>query len=299
MSWQLAVVLRVIVAHGLCQYLIKKTAIKHCRTERFLWQFFFCVLIASVFMLISGGLKVDNTFLLIVVVGFFNGLAAYFSWKAIAISLSRTSLFTFWDDIITLGLGYLILGEVKFLNPGVVVGVLMSLTAVVVFAIINYRRSSNDSTKNHLPMKFFVFVGMYSVIWGVAVFAMRYWGLSGVSLPVFGIGWYLGALISATLIFLFYKDGGQDQQAVTKLTRRDITVTLVLAILVFTALVLGYIGYRGAPITVLQPIFLSSEMIIPSLIGLFIFHERKQFEKVDWVCFGLGLAGAMTVVWSF
>lgn len=305
MTWQLAVILRVIVAHGLCSYLVKKTAIQRRRTEQFLWRFLFCVLMALLCVVFSGGLKVDKAFFLIVTAGFFNGLAAYASWRAIAISLSRTSLFTFWDDIIAMGLGYLILGEVKFLNLGIMIGAFLSLVAVVIFAVINYRRSKRsekntyDTSKDHLPIKFFFFVGMYSVIWGVTTFTTRYWALDGVGLPVFGFGWYLGAFFAAILIFLFYKDNSRDQQDTTKLSWREIGVTAALAALTFTALILGYIVYGAVPITVLQPIFLSSEMIIPSLIGLFIFHEKKQFENIDWFCFILGLGGALTVVWSF
>jgi hypothetical protein len=71
----------------------------------------------------------------IVAVGFGNGLAAYCYYKAIALSLSRTSLFAFWDDLLAMGLSYGLLHEGQFLNVRIVLGIGVSVGAVILFTI--------------------------------------------------------------------------------------------------------------------------------------------------------------------
>ena len=54
-----------------------------------------------------------------------------------------------------------------------------------------------------------------------------------------------------------------------------------------------------APITVVQPIFQVSEMIFPTLIGLWIFKEAKELNAWSRMAIVLGLAGGVTIALSF
>jgi glucose uptake protein GlcU len=44
-----------------------------------------------------------------------------------------------------------------------------------------------------------------------------------------------------------------------------------------------------------QPIFLVTELICPTLIGLFLFKERKGLTWREWGYFAIGIAGGMLV----
>jgi hypothetical protein len=61
----------------------------------------------------------------------------------------------------------------------------------------------------------------------------------------------------------------------------------------------AYGAYRLAPQTVVQPLFLVSEMIAPALIGLYVFGERQALDRQERLYFGLGLAGGLLVALSF
>ena len=54
-----------------------------------------------------------------------------------------------------------------------------------------------------------------------------------------------------------------------------------------------------APIVVTTPVFQVSEMIFPTLIGLYIYNEKKNFNWLGWVAMGLGLVGGLIIAFSF
>jgi len=239
--------------------------------------------------------SISHTAIIIFVIGLFNGFAAFAQWKAIDISLSRTSLFTFWDDIIAMALSLLILHEGRELNAGVYTGIILSLGAVVFFAIHSYQQRihSNPDAKA-VPFKFYLYVGFYSIIWGLATFAMRYLGVKNVSIGAFLAPWYLGALVAAFIILLRV-----DKKAITvALKTKDIAWMLALSSCVFVSLALTYKAYSMAPQNVVQPYFLIGEMILPTLIGLYFFKEVKGLDKSEKLVFSIAIIGGIIIAIS-
>lgn len=106
----------------------------------------------------------------IVAVGFGNGLAAYCYYKAITISLSRTALFAFWDDLLAMGLSYGLLHEGQFLNTRMGLGIGVSVGAVILFTVHGYRQQSQEEEPARLSKRLYVYAGTYSVLVGVGVF---------------------------------------------------------------------------------------------------------------------------------
>jgi len=293
MDASLATGLRVFVAYVVLQYVLKRIVGRDRRTERFLHQFVFAFGIAALVALIAGDVRVNAAFAIVAAIGFIAAGGTYLAWKAIALSQSRNALFTFWDDAIAMGLSVWILREGQFISPVIGIGIGLSFLSLLLFVRFSWRQK-DAKEKRSVPLRFYGYVLTYSISWGVAVFGQRYWSFHDMPVQTFVLAWYVGTLIAALLIYLLYTDPGDDQRARTPFTAKDIGAHFFLALLIYVSLVLASFAYR-APVVVVQPVFLVAEMIIPALMGLYVFHERKQFAPEEWAYFAIGFAGALLV----
>src|SRR3989344_5796317 len=180
MFWLVPALFRIGVANVFFPALMKMIVGKHSRTKRLFVSYVFCAILSWIVLGISGvKLTITPIFCSILFVGLLNGWGAYCQWRAVDISLSKNSLFTFWDDIIAMTLSCFILQEGRFLNGWSWFGVVLSFGAVIVMALHSYRQQQKGKSdpSTHTPLVFYGFVASYSVIWGVAVFCQRYWGV--------------------------------------------------------------------------------------------------------------------------
>lgn len=297
-QWWLPALLRIIIGNGIAHWLIKHVSGMHSRTARLFLQFLFCALFATIIASTFGNLQTDGKFYFLLVVGFFNGFGAYCQWRAIDISLSKNALFTFWDDIIAMSLGIFILNEWRFLNRGIILGIICSFAALILFARHDYQNGG----KNKTGFDFYGYVLAYSIIWGFAVFFQRYFAFHKLPTSTFLTGWYGGAFIAASVIFLFFRETGSGE------TKKEITLrekymmlgwSALLALSIFGSMGTTYWSYMLAPIAVLQPIYLVAEMIVPALIGFFAFGERKHYGLAEWFYFALGITGGIIIAYNF
>jgi len=228
------------------------------------------------------------------------GLAAYAYWRAIDLSLSRTALFAFWDDLIAMGLSYGLLGEGRFLNGWVLTGIGLSVLAVILFTVHGYvTRADSPKDQAPVPRVHFLYVGLYSVILGLGVFFMRYIGLQDIGLAQFLVNWYGGAGVAAGLLVLTLRLRMRTPAAPLALTRQEWLRLGAGSLLILGSVGAAYGAYRLAPQTVVQPLFLVGEMVGPALIGLYVFGEREALARRDQAYFALGLAGGLLVALSF
>lgn len=296
MTWYIPAILMILTAHVIFPWVGKHVVMKHSVQKRNLLNFSFCAIAATLWAIWSGQLMFDKTTLLIFAVGIVNGWAAYCQWRAIRISLSRDSLFTFWDDVIAIALSWFILHEGKFVNWLGGIGIVASFLAVVLFAIRDYQKRGGG--ENRLITKsFYFYVGFYSVVWGVAMFLMRVWGVNQVPIGSFVCFWYIGAWVGALSIFLYTKKSRQQDEP--PFTRHDFGYVGLIGGLTLVSLALSYMAFERAPQTIVQPIFLVSEMALPTLIGLWVFGERKGLKLLDWFLIGLAIVGGILVAASY
>ncbi len=296
MLWYIPVILKVLTAHVLFPWVSKHVGMKHSIQKRNFLNFSFCALVALLWAIWRGQLVFNETTLFIFGVGIANGLAAYCQWKAISINLSRNSLFTFFDDVIAVSLSCMILHESRFINLLSGTGIAASFLAVVFFAIRDYRKKT-ETGNSLIPASFYFYVGFYSVVWGVATFLMKLWGVQHISVSTFVCFWYAGAWVGSLSIFVYVKR--YHHQINPPFVRRDFGYVGIMGSMMMIALALGYMAYERAPQTIVQPIFLVSEMVLPALIGLWIFNERKGFRMADWFLIGLAIAGGALVAVSY
>lgn len=303
MEWYIPVALRVLVANGLAQGFMKHVSGLPSRKKLFALQFGFCALFVVGLATLTNHIALDATALIILAIGFFNGFAAYFHWKAIDISLSKTHLFMFWDDVIAMGLTYWLLGEGKFLNAGIWTGIGLSVAAVVSLIFYSYWKETHEKKKTEQKkdtIALFLYVMAFSVIWGCAMFSMKYFTVEGVAIEKFLVSWYVGAFLAALIVLAIYpekKVAGDVEQG--SLTLAGVGKAALLAAFILSALGLTYWSLSLAPLIVVQPFFLIGEMILPALIGLYIFKERKDMDVFEKTFFALGIIGGFLVVFYF
>lgn len=290
MHWQIPLILSIIVSYFLMPYLIKKIAGLPSRSRNLAWQYFFAASFATIIALVGGAKLFNNVaFLLVMAIGAFNAFGCYCHWRAIDISLSKTSLFTQADDFIALLLGYLILHEANFLNPLLGVGVIFCLGSVFIF-VYNKWRNKQDSIG-----KIVKWVAYYSIIWGIAIFSKRYFALNGMQLLSYVAAWYEGSLLGACTVFAL----SSRKEKGDFLGLQQIIRIIPLSLSIMTAQMLTYWMFSLAPITIVQPIRQVAEIIFPTIVGLWIFREIKQLNKLTRLGMIIGLMGGIIIMFSF
>jgi hypothetical protein len=287
------VLLRIGAAYIAGPLLLKPLVDRYAQATLLLLQFLGCLAVALPLAVVWHQHQLDWR---IVAVGFSNGLAAYCYYKAIALSLSRTALFAFWDDLLAMGLSYTLLHEGQFLNARLVLGIGVSLGAVLLFTVHSYSQQAQEPTTKRLPMRLYLYAGAYSVILGLGLFFIRYLGVQGTALGTFLVNWYGGIVMAALLLVL---SGADPAQAPFTLPWRVLPRLGGLSLVALVAMSGAYGAYRLAPQTVVQPLFLVGEMIAPALIGLYVFGERQALDRQERLYFVLGLAGGLLVALSF
>jgi hypothetical protein len=297
MPWQVPVVVRILAAYVAGPLLLKPLVAKYAQAKLLLLQFAVCFVVALPLAFALNQHRLDWT---IVAVGGGNGLAAYCYRQAIAISLSRTALFAFWDDLIAMGLSYGLLHEGQFLNARMLLGIGVSVGAVILFTVHGaHPEPPSQETPERLPLRLYLYAGAYSILLGFGVFFMRYLGVQDTGLGTFLVNWYGGVIVAALGLLLILPEEADDPTALSAVPWGDRLRIGGLSLVVLVAMSAAYTAYRLAPQTVVQPLFLVGEMIAPALIGLYVFAEREALDRYEQGLFAAGLAGGLLVALSF
>ena len=300
MIWQIPVFLRILTANVAGPFLMKRVVSRGSLTRKLVWQYSFCFLISlvwpSVSLLRGEGFRFDLAALMILLVGAFNGFACYCQWRAVHISLSKTSMFTLLDDLLALLLGYVFLGEQRYLSPLLSVGVLFSLSAVALFSFSKARRQRTKETQpvgRIAPLA--IWILLYSAIWGGALFSMRYFGLTGVTVANYVLFWYGGSLIGAVLVRQTFGKGEGEEL----LAWKEVALVGQLTVAIWLSLASAYWSMTLAPIIVVQPIYQVAEMVLPTIIGLTVFKEAANLRALEKAAMAVGLIGGLVIAISF
>ncbi len=214
--WLTPVICYVLLAYGVLRWLQKKIIDgdssskeeKDARagsavffSKRLFIQFWTTLVIAACFVLVRMlfGVKVAFTSdaLIITGIGFINYFGAYNQWRAMSISLSKSSLLTFGDDLGAMALDAMFLGGLALLNFWSATGALIACFALVLFGLNSWQKKE--------PMQLYKHVAYFSVIWAVANFAQRYYALGRFPVEVFLMCWYSGAFLGALANMIFVR----------------------------------------------------------------------------------------------
>lgn len=280
--------------------LMKRATGLPSRTRRIVWMFGFAMCLTLTFAYATGATFVGPACLTIAAIGFANSWGAYCQWRAVDISVSRTYLFTQADDLIAMALGWVMLREYEILSGSAILatGVTIAVATGVAIAVTRYRSAHTAESPDAADLRWArlaCWIAGYSVIWGIANFAMRYFALRGVGVASFLAAWYVGSFIGALSIrFLLGA-----REAGSPLDGRGVRGMFLLACTVVAQL-LGWVwAQQLAPITVVQPIKQVAEMVIPTIIGLTVFKEGTGLGVGGYVRFAIGLAGCAVILVVF
>lgn len=284
MLWQLPVFLRVLAAHFIFPVLAKNVSQTKAKAKNICVMFGWCLILSLIAGFATGtaGFSIG-----VIGIGLLNSVGVFCYWKAIDTSLSKTSIFTQLDDIITIFLGYVILNEARYLNTGIISGGSMCILASVLFLLIRNQKQT---------LQLYMWISIYSVMWGICTFSLRYFAVQEMPMCAFLASWYGGGLIGEFFIWLiFMRKKEQD----IKIPLKQVHDVFFVALFVWLSLLLQYWANMHAPTIVVQPIFQVTEMVFPSLIGLFYFKEGKQLKPMEWCAFIVGIIGGLVIAFSY
>ncbi len=248
MEWLLPVSLRILCISVIYPLLLKGRIVQENLSKRFFLQYFICAVLAGIFALSTGQFVLSGAFWTMYSVGIFIGVGTYLNWLTTKMNLSATSLFLFFDDLLAITLGFIFLGEIGFLSPALSVGLLICLTGIVVFSYSNYRKKKVQTGVQHLPIRFFVYVAIFSTAWGIASFSKRYYALEGLEIGTYLLGWYLGTFTAAMIVCL--KNLGIRRMALelrTTTQKREVGLMSVSSVLIMLNIVLSFWALKLAP----------------------------------------------------
>ncbi|MAF43251.1 MAG: hypothetical protein CMI54_03650 [Parcubacteria group bacterium] len=252
------------------------------------YQYALCAIIASFYAVFVGGLDFSTLIILVMIIGAINAFGNYFQWQASHISLSKTSLFFPVMDIMTINLAIIFLAEGNIWNLQLVLGVLISFSAIYLFRFSSIKK---DGTKETLNKNWFIYLTAMITIFGSAAFLVKVFSLT-ISSGTFLAGWYIGAFFgSIGLLALTRENPKNDFSKMTFLTVLPVSTTIL------GTLLLMFLTYQfGGPVSIVLPFRMSFSAFTPALIGLFIFKERKTLSWKEKLAMALGVIGAALII---
>lgn len=274
--WLMVLCINITATFVIAPILIKKAADSVNRDDRFVWQYFFAMSIATALFCYSIAERSAPPNIIwigvVMLVGVANGFAAYCQWRAAAISLSINGIASVLDDVIAVLLALIFLNEANFMNWMTTAGACGALTAVLCVG-----KLSNQTDEGQMRSVLKWVLG-YSLIWGVVTF------LNGVfaravqlPLPEFLFGWYAGSFISALIVrFVLCR---RENLSGSWREKNAMLSGAILGATIISCLGVGYINFKLMPLTVLIPILLVAGSICPALVGYFIFAEGAKFNR--------------------
>lgn len=300
MTWHVPVLLVVLFGYCISPYLIKSIADIPGRAGSLVLQYF----LASVFAFL--GLIITQFFGLaefsgnwqrmavVAVICSANSFACYAHWRATGISQSITSIVAFADDLICLGLAFLILHQSKYLTAFIGLGILLVSASAIILVLSN---TALKGIQREDILGVYKWTAIYSVIWGVLMFLEGYFAFKE-KMPwwEFAASWYFGSFLASFLVFYFSSKEERGNFGTLITTAQPV---LLNSITIYISLGLQYWSKIVAPLIVVIPIFQASEMIFPTLCGLIIFKERKHFKPLGWAAMAVGTIGGLLIALNY
>ena len=178
-DWRVLLLFRVLAFDVGLAILLKIVSGKDQRQVRLVTQYVWSVIIVSLSSLYFGLPAVTTSSLLLLVLGALNGLAAYCTWRAMALSQSKNAALSQSSGILALPIAWVLLDEHHLLVQRLVLGgVLLGTVSWALFLAAERRQGmmapigQRAKTSRLLP-----WVAVYSLIWAVTAVAMRAYSL--------------------------------------------------------------------------------------------------------------------------
>lgn len=285
MNWQMVLGLNLFL-FALSQALIKLSVSKLPRAKALFSQFVLCALFIIFYALLTSQLVFNKTAYAVVPTGFLVAFGAYFQWRAIEKSMSRTSLMFPMGDAITVFLAGIFLKEIRQWNLFWGIGIILCFSAAFLF------RLKSSENKELDVKKWVFFAGGMVLIFGTAGFLMKFFS-NEVPGTEFLVYWYIGAALGALPIMLL--DKKKPQKPVRK---SHLFLVPLLSISILGHIATQYWALELAHASQVVPVRTVGTTLLPILIGSFVFSENKGILKKDILAFAIGMTGALLIIFS-
>jgi hypothetical protein len=292
--WWVPLGLYIVFAFIGVQWLRKHLADQPDQIKRLTLNYAFCAAIITVLAIITNNLRLETATFIMMGVGVLNGIANITQWRANRTSLSKTSLLAFGDDIIAILLAVLIIGDGRYLTWISGTGTILCLLTGFLFWWHSFK--AGESTT------FYKNVLVYSLLWGVCDFSQRYYAVALLPAPQFLFGWYMGTFLTIGSVFLFRHVRNKNDPQIWEtfsLSPKNVAWVALFAVGTIASLAIEYWARMLAPQTVVQPILLVAEAVIPTIVGVKIFKEGYSFDRAQKGFAMLGIVGVTFLAVGF
>jgi len=250
-------------------------------------MFFLAVFFALIISLLFGtGVNVN---ILVVVMGFFNAFAAWLFFKGIKINLTQGILFLPLGGFIGVLLSTLFLGEWKLLDPSSISGLLTIVGVIGSLGAMSFFGTSKTKARYIKKIWVLCIIGQ-TLINGFIYFLVKYIAMQNVAKPTYVLSWYLGAFVGAVAIRLVINNWKE------MFPPRNYVLYIILSITLLISLVTYYLALQLAPATLVVPFSQFLNILVGSLAGLFIFQERKFFDRREWWGILIGVSSLIFLI---
>ena len=287
MIWQYS--LGALIAINITSIALSKVASDKAEKKsiQLFYQFLFCLLAAIFYAFLTKELNPGLVIIPLLISGSFNALANYSFLSAVELSLSKTSLFLPFVDIVSLLLAIIFLGENLLFTFQIAAGIILCFLAMFLFQIPSKRENNIKKTSKR---KWFIFTLIMILIYGASVFLIRIFSAT-ITRGDFLIGFYLGSFFGSLPIMLWEK------QNPVKIPRKMILLFIVISFAVFSSLSFLYLTFQlGGPASIVLPVRRLIATIATVLIGWLIFKERNGISKKEIIGFAVGITGVLVIL---
>ena len=241
-----------------------------------------------------------------------NALATWLFIQAVRIHMVKSTLIIPLTSAVSIALLAIFLDEWMFLDPKTLAGA--TLLMGVVFGLIAMFLFGGNSKKekniNPDHRKWLILIIMPILIWGFVNFLLKLFSTQEIATNIFLLSWYTGTMAGMLIILgvsnfikkiILKKDSAIKEEVLSDQQPTGKFIFPALIILGF--LTIGSLGFFYYALNFGPGILvLSAEEILKLtagvLLGLFIFHERKEMRRRDWYGLGIGAAGIVNLIIS-
>lgn len=252
-------------------------------------QFFFAGVLALLYAFTVEDLELKRELIPVAGMGFVVSIAVYAQWRATAVSLSKTSIFTPLSGVITAILALSFLKESSlFQNTPLLVG---GVATLITAAILLSRTQNGGDGK--IDAGWIVAVSTMIFIFGFVQFGMKWFANENISSATFLSYWYPGAFLGSLVIVSLRR-----HEAGTLFQARHVWKVPIISLAIVASLSAQYWAYQLAPASFVAPVLTFGLATLPVLVGLWGFGERKKIGRIHVFGFLIGVIGVIALTLS-
>lgn len=284
---------------GVVRDILTKKITQHLNPLVSLLYFYITAIITaagiSIFYYNSNPFLNDTNSWIVRVFGIAFGLGVYGFFNSIKLSLTKTQTYTNYRNLVSIGLAYLFLGELKGFTWQTAIALVIFVLALVLPHY--FKKTSTDEKK--LEKEWFFWMALNVIFIGSGLFFVKLFTKNMLPIDVL-TNQYIGSFSVIGLIILLRNTVFKAKMGELKLTSEPKYIYLSFLNGVITALSLFclYVAISLNKVSLVTQMdnFIRTLLIVP--IGLFILKENKTYTTIDYVSLGLALVGAMLLIFA-